>query len=220
MKKTLLLLLFLPAICRIAMAQQIEVHTDLIKTSAKNTAYKVAKNTLYQQKLKEIQKYRDSIAVYTTAIEEIQRTTYNALTNANAAILQGKTVWCTLQKIPVIVSNCSKIIAQSAGNPMLIPFATWTKEQLLLRTENLQNFLEQVLLKASDENLMNPVTRSVLVQSIYTEIDIMETLTEVILNKYKLYSTQKLINELTPLIGYINLDKQKMTYILERIKGI
>lgn len=199
-------------------AQQVVVAKDVIESTLRNTSYRLGVNSILNDRFNEINKQREKVLQYSIAIEEVQRATYNSLVNVNSALLQSRTLYRTTEKIPMILSNMGKIISQAAGNPMLLPLARKTQENLVLRIAGLQDFLNNVVLSSKQDNMMDPVVRNRLVQTIYTEINLIYGLTNAILNKFKLYTIQKSVNEVIPLFTWINKDRIIINDILRKLK--
>lgn len=209
------IIVFLPFF---SVAQQVVLAKDVIESVARNTSYKLSMNGIIKGRLDDINEQRENVLKYTIAIEEVQRATYNSLVNVNSAILQSRTLYHTTLKIPKILSNMGKIVSQAAGNPMLLPLARKTEENLILRLASLQDFLNNVVLSAKEDNMMDPVVRNRLVQTIYTEINLIYGLTNAILNKFKLYTIQKSVNEVIPLFTWINKDRIIINDIMRKLR--
>lgn len=216
--KKILLVLFVVWMPILAFSQTYVIHTDLIGEVASNTAYRLGRNSISNSNLKTIGNYRTDVLSYSIAIEEVQRITYNSLVNVNGAVLDSKSLYYTTLKIPKIVSNVAEIVSKSAQNPMLVPLARKTQQNLIARVMNLQDFLNNVLLKSDKDNLIDPITRRQLVNSVYTEITIIHNFTEAILRKFKLYTIQKAVNEIIPIFTWVNQDKAVIADIMRKFK--
>src|SRR5689334_2866516 len=125
MKTALLSLLICPLVLK---AQQVVYHRDLMTEATSNTNYKVAHNTLYSDKLQEIEDKRERIATYSIGIEEVQHKIFTSLSNVDNAIKNSKALYNVSLRIPKIFDNLTKATSLAAGKPYLITIASNTTQ--------------------------------------------------------------------------------------------
>ena len=206
MKISFFLLLF-PLATR-AMAQDYEVvfHKDLLKEAVANTGYKVARNELYSDRLKQIQGKRERITAYSTSIAEVQRQIFSSLTNADNAIKNSVALYNVSLRIPKIFQNLTTATTLAAGKPYLILIAANTTQIFTGRIIQLQDYLEQFILSADEKTLLDPIQRTRFVLEVSTDINILYNMSEQLVNNFKLYNLNAAVNKIVPYKMYINMD--------------
>ncbi len=214
--KTALLSLFLCPL--LVTAQQIVYHKDLMAEATANTSYKVARNYLYSDKLKEIEDKRQHIATYSTGIEEVQHQIFASLSNVDNAIKKCKALYNVSLRIPKIFDNLAKATSLAAGKPYLITIAANTTQIFTGRIVELQNYLEQFVLAADEKTLIDPIQRTRFVLEVSTDLNILYNLSEQLVNNFKLYNLNDAINKIVPYKMYINMDAVIVRDMLNQFK--
>jgi len=193
-------------------------HTDLPFTQIKNTAYKVAWNNRYADKLNDIKKDREKTLAYLMTVEEIQRKIYNSLSNVSGAVKDGKTIVAITKKIPLILNNLQESIKLAAGKPYLLPLVEDIYQVFYIRLLHLSTYLKDVVLSNDEKILIDPVRRHQFVYDVYCEINVLHRLSQSILNQYQLHNFQDAIDKIIPASTFYNIDKTLMQDIIRKIK--
>lgn len=197
---------------------EVVFHKDLLKEAVANTSYKVARNELYSNKLKEIQSKRERIAAYSTSIEEVQRQIFSSLTNVDNAIKNSLALYNVSLRIPKIFKNLRTATTLAAGKPYLISIAANTTQIFTGRIIQLQDYLEQFVLSSDEKTLMDPIQRTRFVLEVSTDINILFNLSEQLVNNFKLYNLNDAVNKIVPYKMYINMDARIVNDMLNQFK--
>src|SRR3954454_12336562 len=200
--KTVLLSLFLCPL--MVTAQQVVYHKDLMTEATENTSYKVARNALYSDKLKEIEDKRTRVTAYSTSIEEVQHQIFASLSNVDYAIKNSKALYNVSLRIPKIFENLATATSLAAGKPYLITIAANTTQIVAGRIAELQNYLERFVLGADEKTLIDPIQRTRFVLEVSTDINILYNISEQLVNNFKLYNLNDAVNKIIPYKMYIN----------------
>lgn len=213
---------FLPLVMlgTVATAQNYQVvfHKDLLKESAINTSYKVARNQLYVDKLSQIRDKRERIAAYATSIEEVQRQVFSSLSNVDNAIRHSIALYNVSLRVPKIFNNLATATSLAAGKPYLISIAANTTKVFTGRIIQLQDYLEQFVLSADEKTLLDPIQRSRFVLEVSTDINILYNLSEQLVNNFKLYNLNSAVNKIVPYKMYVNMDAQIVIDMINQFK--
>ncbi len=193
-------------------------HTDLPFTQIENTAYKVAWNHTYANKLNDIKNDREKTLAYLTVVEEVQRKIFNTLSNVSSAVKDGKTMVTITKKIPAIFDNLQKSVQLAAGKPYMLPLVEDIYQVFYMRILNLSNYLKDVVLSSDEKILIDPVRRQQFVYNVYNEISILHQLSQSILNQYQLHNLQDAIDKIIPASTFYNMDKTLVRDIIRKIK--
>ncbi len=214
--KTALLSLFL---CPLVLnAQQVVYHKDLMTEATANTSYKVARNTLYSDKLQEIEDKRERVATYSIGIEEVQHQIFTSLSNVDNAINNCKALYNVSLRIPKIFDNLTKATSLAAGKPYLITIASNTTQIVAGRIVELQNYLEKFVLGADEKTLIDPIQRTRFVLEVSTDINILYNISEQLVSNFKLYNLNDAVNKIIPYKMYINMDAVIVKDMLNQFK--
>lgn len=193
-------------------------HTDLPVTQIENTAYKVAWNNKYANKLNDIKNLREKTLASLTIVEEVQRKIFNTLTNVDGAIKDGKTMITIGKKIPVIFKNLEKSAGLAVGKPYLLTITGDMYNVFYQRVLRLSAYLKEVVLKSDEKLLIDPVRRHRFVYDVYCEINVLQQLSQSICNQYELHNLQDAIDKIVPMSTFYNVDKMIVNDILRKIK--
>lgn len=217
--KTPFFILFISVISS-AKAQDYEVvlHKDLLKEAMVNTGYKVARNELYIDKLRQIQDRRDRITTYSAGIEEVQRQIFNSLSNVDNAIKNSVALYNVSVRIPKIFQNLATAAKLAAGKPYLVTIAANTAQIFTGRIIQLQDYLEQFVLSADEKTLLDPIQRTRFVLEVSTDINILYNLSEQLVSNFKLYNLNDAVNKIVPYKMYINMDARILTDMRNQFK--
>lgn len=199
-------------------AQRTVLHTDLIPTLQANSEYKILMNKTYENKLNAIKEHREKTLSYVTTIEEVQRKTFNSLTNADAALKNGKTLIYISKKIPQIFNNLAEASQLAAGKPLLATIAADQAEVITARVVKLQSYLNDFVLKDDPKALINPTERTKFVYEVYQNILIIHSMSNALVNSFKLYNIQDAVNKVVPYQTYKNVDKILISDIVKKVK--
>ena len=214
--KTVLLSLFLCPL--MVTAQQVVYHKDLMTEATANTSYKVARNALYSDKLKEIEDKRTRVTAYSTSIEEVQHQIFASLSNVDYAIKNSKALYNVSLRIPKIFENLATATSLAAGKPYLITIATNTTQIFTGRITQLQSYLEQFVLGADEKTLIDPIQRARFVLEVSTDINILYNISEQLVSNFKLYNLNDAVNKIIPYKMYINMDAVIVKDMLNQFK--
>jgi len=214
--KTALLSLFLCPL--MVTAQQVVYHKDLMTEATANTSYKVARNALYSDKLKEIEDKRTRVTAYSTSIEEVQHQIFTSLSNVDYAIKNSKALYNVSLRIPKIFENLATATSLAAGKPYLITIAANTTQIFTGRIAQLQSYLEQFVLGADEKTLIDPIQRARFVLEVSTDINILYNISEQLVNNFKLYNLNDAVNKIIPYKMYINMDAVIVKDMLNQFK--
>src|SRR5579859_7843828 len=130
---------------------EILIHTDLPFTQAENSAYKIARDYLYNNTLSSIKDHRQDVSLYSAGIEEVQREIFKSLTNVSDGIKNGKALYYIAQRIPKIYTNLSTATSLAAGKPYLVTIATSTVSIMITRIVNLEDYIQNFITKSDEE---------------------------------------------------------------------
>ena len=214
--KTALLSLFLCPL--MVTAQQVVYHKDLMTEATANTSYKVARNTLYSNKLKEIEDKRTRVTAYSASIEEVQHQIFASLSNVDYAIKNSKALYNVSLRIPKIFENLATATSLAAGKPYLITIAANTTQIFTGRIAQLQSYLEQFVLGADEKTLIDPIQRARFVLEVSTDINILYNISEQLVSNFRLYNLNDAVNKIIPYKMYINMDAVIVKDMLNQFK--
>lgn len=219
MKKTRLsFLLACCALCVAARAQRIVYHTDLPKTLADNSAYKIGMNTTYATTMDNVRKYRQSMSENMAVVDMVQNKIYSALSTVDDAMKNGRYLYYMALKLPRIVSNIAKAGQLAIDKPYLFAYWSSTGEILTLRINGLQQYLRDFLLTNRDSVLIDPVRRDQFIYTTYRDVCTIYNVTEAMVSQFELYNLNDAIGKIVPYQWYINLDKSIVQSTLSKFK--
>jgi len=190
---------------------EILIHTDLPITQAENSAYKIARDYLYNNTLSSVKDHRQDVSLYSAGIEEVQRNIFNSLSNVSDGIKNGKALYYVAQRIPKIYTNLSTATSLAVGKPYLITIATSTVTIMIARITNLENYIQNFIAKSDDQTLITPTDRDKFVREVRNEVNILYTLSSSLVSNFKMYNLQDAINKVVPYKVFINMDKNIVT---------
>jgi len=193
-------------------------HTDLPFTQIENTAYKVAWNNKYANKLNDIKNLRQKTLASLTIVEEVQRKIFNTLSNVDGAIKDGKTMITIGKKVPIIFDNLEKSVKLATGKPYLLTITGDMYNVFYQRVLRLSAYLKEVVLKSDEKLLIDPVRRHRFVYDVYCEINVLQQLSQSICNQYELHNLQDAIDKIIPISTFYNVDKMLVNDILRKMK--
>lgn len=202
----------------IAKTQSFVVHNDLIATQTKNSAYKIAWNELYGQKLDAIKKDRERTTSYLGIIQQVQEKILKNLSNVDAAIKNGKALFYIAKKIPLIFANLQKSVVAAVGKPYSLALVGNQIPIFTVRLTNLTNYLNQQVLGSDESILMDQAARDRFVRTVYDEINVLYQLSNSMYRTIESANFQDAVNKIVPFQTYINIDKVIIQDILFRFK--
>lgn len=211
-------LIFFLMVASAAKAQRTVVHTDLIPTMQSNSEYKILMNKTYENKLNTIKDHREKTLGYVTTIEQVQQKTFNSLTNADAALKNGKTLIYISKKIPQIFKNLAEASQLAAGKPFLATIAADQAQVITGRVVKLQSYLSDFVLKDDPKALINPTERAKFVYEVYQNLLIIHSMSNALVNSFKLYNLQDAVNKVVPYQTFKNVDKILVDDIIKKVK--
>ncbi|WP_462254678.1 hypothetical protein [Ferruginibacter sp.] len=202
----------------ISQAQSFVIHNDLIATQTKNSAYKIAWNELYGQKLDAIKKDRERTTSYLGIIQQVQEKILQCLSNVDAAIKNGKALFYISKKIPLIFTNLQKSVVAAVGKPYSLALVGNQIPIFTVRLTNLTNYLNQQVLGSDESILIDQAARDRFVRTVYDEINVLYQLSNSMYRTIESANFQDAVNKIVPFQTYINIDRVIIQDILFRFK--
>jgi hypothetical protein len=199
-------------------AQSLVIHNDLIETQTKNSAYKIAWNELYGQKLDAIKKDREKTSSFLGIIQEIQEKILNTLSNVDDAIKNSKALFYISKKVPLIFTNLQKSMVAAVGKPYSAVFVSEQIPIFTVRISNIINYLKQQVLSSDEQILIDQAARDRFVRNVYDEINVLYQLSNSIYRAIESANFQDAVNKIIPYQTYINIDRMIIRNILFRFK--
>lgn len=220
MKKNFVIILLFTLCVQLANAQYYRwvFHKDLPITYAANSAAKIAWLQLYADKMNDIKKAREKTVKYLTVVEEVQRNIYNALTNVDAALKNGKTVLLIAKRIEAIYQNLKQLSSFAIDQPYLATLAVDQTRLFAARLSCLANNLQNVILKSDKETLIDPVKRTKMVADVYSDVWALWGSSRVLVNTFKAYTLQDAVNKVVPYKDWYKNDKTSVEDIIRKTK--
>ncbi len=216
MRKPLFPLALLCALA--AKGQQVVIHHDLIQQATTNTASKVALHGQYRQKLTQIEEHRKGILTHVTTVEEVHRRMFNTLSNVDGALRNGRTLWYISQKVPQIFTNLKTAAVLAKDKPYLVQMLANHSKLMIGRVSRLQQYLQNVVLQNDPQVLINPIQREKMVHEVYTDINIIHSVSQSMVSLFKLYNLQDAVEAVVPLRMYYNMDRILVEDIIRKTK--
>ena len=203
----------------VSRGQQVVIHRDLMEELNKNTATKAAKIAAYNQILEKVKKSRENISSYTSVIESVQGKIFQHLTNVSSALRQSARIISSAKQSKQIFDNLQKIIQLSIRKPYgatkIVPFVTATS----LRTNHLVNDIQTLVLSNKEDFIASPVERDILLTTILTDLHIIVTLTDIMVDLLQKIDFQSAVWALAPSLDMgVAMDKGIVQEILWRYK--
>jgi hypothetical protein len=193
-------------------------HTDLPFTQIENTAYKVAWNHTYANKLNDIKNDREKTLASLMVVEEVQRKIFRTLSNVDDAVKDGKTMVAIGKKIPLIYTNLQKSAGLAVGKPYMLTIVGDMYRTFYERILKLSDYLYTFVLSSDEKILIDPVRRHQFVYEVYSEISVLQQLSQSIVNQYQLHNFQDAIDKIVPLSTFYNVDKMLVNDVIRKIK--
>jgi len=149
--------------------QSIVVHKDLLSQLAKNESVKTTMHTTYDSTLSGIQKARKTVTDAAGAIEIIQQTVFNSLTNVSDGIKSIRTITYISKYSLSILNNVSTAISIAADKPYLADIVS--KEAILFyeRLADLTGFVSNFILNENTDQLVKPTERDRFLYTVYRQ---------------------------------------------------
>lgn len=201
-----------------AQLYNIFIHNDMIATQSENNTVQFAYNELYNSTLTDIKNSRNKTMQNMGVVEEVQRKIYNSLTNVDAAISNGKTLYSAFKKVPKIYDNLIQTAQLSIGKPYLLGIVSEQANLFYARINKLIDYIQTLVLSNDENILINQTDRSKFVSEVYTDINILYSISLSMVNDFKIYNLQDAINKIYPWKMYYNMDKNLLSSTLRKLK--
>ncbi|WP_078406535.1 hypothetical protein [Elizabethkingia anophelis] len=188
-------------------SQQVVINEKLLAQLTKNQAVRLSSDKLFFNSYEKQKQLYDDIKGKITQVVAIQEYIYNKLTNVNMAIKQGKQLQYLYQYFGEIAQNSGEMLSLTSKNPEYA--ALLTKYYVFIGNEvlNIKKEVTEEILRESNDFLMDPYDREILLRKIFDRVRIINGTILYINLVLKNAKQTPYIYQIPVLSNYVNLDK-------------
>lgn len=200
----------------IVKSQQVVINEKLLTQLTKNQTVRLESDKLFFNSYEKQNKLYDDIKTKITQVVAIQEYIYEKLTNVNMAIKQGKQLQYLYQYLGDITKNSAEMLSLSAKNPQYAVllsnyYITIGNEALKLKKE-----VTEEILKESNDFLMDPYDREILLRKIFDRVRLINGTILYINLVLKNAKQTPYIYQIPGLNNYVNIDKMIIKDIISK----
>lgn len=153
-------------------SQTLVFNDKLFFQLTKNQAVRLQSNQSFFNSYEKQRKLYDDINQKIMQAVAIQEYIYKQLTNVDYALKQGKQMQYIYQNLEKIYTNLGEMLSLSAQHPEYAVLLTKYYNQIISESLKLKNELTEEILKESNDFLMDPYDRQMLINTIFMRLRI------------------------------------------------
>ncbi|AJW63022.1 hypothetical protein VO54_01545 [Elizabethkingia miricola] len=197
-------------------SQQVVINEKLLAQLTKNQAVRLSSDKLFFNSYEKQKQLYDDIKGKITQVVAIQEYIYNKLTNVNMAIKQGKQMQYLYQYFGEIAQNSGEMLSLTSKNPQYAVLLTNYYVQIGQEALNLKREVTEEILRESNDFLMDPYDREILLRKIFDRARLINGTILYINLVLKNAKQTPYIFQIPGLNNYVNIDRMIIKDIISK----
>lgn len=218
MKKYIFILSFIFLGIPLYKSQTVVFNDKLYFQLTKNQAVRLQSNQSFFKSYEKQRKLYDDINQKITQAVAIQEYIYKQLTNVNEAIKQSKQLYYVYQNLEKISKNSGEMLSLTAQHPEYAILLTRYYNQIVTESLKLKNELSEEILKESNDFLMDPYDRQMLINKIFMRLRIINGAILYINLRLKKGKKTPYLYQVPKINNYVSIDKAIIKDIVLKYK--
>lgn len=218
MKKYIFILSFIFLGIQLNKSQTVVFNDKLYFQLTKNQAVRLQSNQSFFKSYEKQKKLYDDINKKITQAVAIQEYIYKKLTNVNEAIKQSKQLYYVYQNLEKISKNSGEMLSLTAQHPEYAILLTRYYNQIATESLKLKNELSEEILKESNDFLMDPYDRQMLINNIFMRLRIINGAILYINLRLKNGKKTPYLYQVPKINNYVSIDKAIIKDIMLKYK--
>lgn len=218
MKKYIFILSFIFLGIQLNKSQTVVFNDKLYFQLTKNQAVRLQSNQSFFKSYEKQRKLYDEINQKIVQVVAIQEYIYKQLTNVNEAIKQSKQLYYVYQNLEKISKNSGEMLSLTAQHPEYAILLTRYYNQIVTESLKLKNELSEEILKESNDFLMDPYDRQMLINNIFMRLRIINGAILYINLRLKNGKKTPYLYQVPKINNYVSMDKAIIKDIVLKYK--
>lgn len=218
MKKYIFILSFIFLGIQLNKSQTVVFNDKLYFQLTKNQAVRLQSNQSFFKSYEKQRKLYDDINQKIVQAVAIQEYIYKQLTNVNEAIKQSKQLYYVYQNLEKISKNSGEMLSLTAQHPEYAILLTRYYNQIVTESLKLKNELSEEILKESNDFLMDPYDRQMLINNIFMRLRIINGAILYINLRLKNGKKTPYLYQVPKINNYVSMDKAIIKDIVLKYK--
>ena len=218
MKKYIFILSFIFLGIQLNKSQTVVFNDKLYFQLTKNQAVRLQSNQSFFKSYEKQRKLYDDINQKITQAVAIQEYIYKQLTSVNEAIKQSKQLYYVYQNLEKISKNSGEMLSLTAQHPEYAILLTRYYNQIVTESLKLKNELSEEILKESNDFLMDPYDRQMLINNIFMRLRIINGAILYINLRLKNGKKTPYLYQVPKINNYVSMDKAIIKDIVLKYK--
>ena len=218
MKKYIFILSFIFLGIQLNKSQTVVFNDKLYFQLTKNQAVRLQSNQSFFKSYEKQRKLYDDINQKITQAVAIQEYIYKQLTSVNEAIKQSKQLYYVYQNLEKISKNSGEMLSLTAQHPEYAILLTRYYNQIVTESLKLKNELSEEILKESNDFLMDPYDRQMLINNIFMRLRIINGAILYINLRLKKGKKTPYLYQVPKINNYVSIDKAIIKDIVLKYK--
>ena len=218
MKKYIFILSFIFLGIQLNKSQTVVFNDKLYFQLTKNQAVRLQSNQSFFKSYEKQRKLYDEINQRIVQVVAIQEYIYKQLTNVNEAIKQSKQLYYVYQNLEKISKNSGEMLSLTAQHPEYAILLTRYYNQIVTESLKLKNELSEEILKESNDFLMDPYDRQMLINNIFMRLRIINGAILYINLRLKNGKKTPYLYQVPKINNYVSIDKAIIKDIVLKYK--
>lgn len=218
MKKYIFILSFIFLGIQLNKSQTVVFNDKLYFQLTKNQAVRLQSNQSFFKSYEKQRKLYDDINQKITQAVAIQEYIYKQLTNVNYAIKQSKQLYYVYQNLEKISKNSGEMLSLTTQHPEYAILLTRYYNHIVTESLKLKNELSEEILKESNDFLMDPYDRQMLINNIFMRLRIINGAILYINLRLKNGKKTPYLYQVPKINNYVSIDKAIIKDIVLKYK--
>ena len=218
MKKYIFILSFIFLGIQLNKSQTVVFNDKLYFQLTKNQAVRLQSNQSFFKSYEKQRKLYDEINQKIVQVVAIQEYIYKQLTNVNEAIKQSKQLYYVYQNLEKISKDSGEMLSLTAQHPEYAILLTRYYNQIVTESLKLKNELSEEILKESNDFLMDPYDRQMLINNIFMRLRIINGAILYINLRLKNGKKTPYLYQVPKINNYVSIDKAIIKDIVLKYK--
>lgn len=218
MKKYIFILSFIFLGIQLNKSQTVVFNDKLYFQLTKNQAVRLQSNQSFFKSYEKQRKLYDDINQKITQAVAIQEYIYKQLINVNEVIKQSKQLYYVYQNLEKISKNSGEMLSLTTQHPEYAILLTRYYNQIVTESLKLKNELSEEILKESNDFLMDPYDRQMLINNIFMRLRIINGAILYINLRLKNGKKTPYLYQVPKINNYVSIDKAIIKDIVLKYK--